>query len=120
MEFEAVPSRCKAAWPRAGAGSSHFETVTPGYFKVMRISLLREPLCRDGDRATPAEAIVNEEFVRRYLNGADAIGRRIQTRAEARIIGVARNSGYDAFGEPAQPAIYFSYRDFPWDRARFT
>jgi len=34
-----------------------------------------------GDRAVPAQAIVNEEFVRRYLNGADAIGRRIQTRA---------------------------------------
>jgi len=26
---------------------------------------------------------------------------------------VARNSVYDAFGEPAQPAIYFSYRECP-------
>jgi ABC-type lipoprotein release transport system permease subunit len=29
------------------------------------------------------------------------------------IIGVARNSVYDAFGEPAQAAVYFSYRDLP-------
>jgi hypothetical protein len=66
------------------------------------------------DRAAPAQAIVNEEFVRRYLNGADAIGRRIQTRAGTfTIIGVARNSVYDAFGEPPQPAFYFSYRDLP-------
>ena len=26
---------------------------------------------------------------------------------------MVRNSVYDAFGEPAQPAIYFSYRDVP-------
>jgi putative ABC transport system permease protein len=66
------------------------------------------------DRAAPAQAIVNEEFVRRYLNGADAIGRRIQTRAGTfTIIGVARDSVYDAFGESPQPAFYFSYRDLP-------
>jgi len=70
-----------------------------------------------GDRAAPAQAIVNEEFVRRYLNGADAIGRRIQTRGGSfAIIGVARNSAYDAFDEPAQPAVYLSYRDRPADQ----
>ena len=66
------------------------------------------------DKTAPAQAIVNEEFVRRYLSGADAIGRRMQTRAGSfTIIGVARNSVYDAFGEPTQPAMYFSYRDVP-------
>jgi len=93
-------------------------TVTPGYFKVMAIPLLEgNDFAEMGDRAAPAQAIVNDEFVRRYLNGADAIGRRIQTRAGSfAIIGVARNSVYDAFGEPAQPAVYFSYRDVPWDQ----
>jgi hypothetical protein len=66
------------------------------------------------DTAAPAQAIVNEEFVRRYLNGADAIGRNLQTRARGfTIVGVARTSVYDAFGEPAQPAVYLSYRDRP-------
>ena len=90
-------------------------TVTPGYFKVMAIPLLEgNDFAEMGDRAAAAQAIVNEEFVRRYLNGADAIGRRIQTRAGSfAIIGVTRNSVYDAFGEPAQPAMYFSYRDLP-------
>jgi len=32
------------------------------------------------------------------------------------IVGVARNSAYDALGEPPQPAIYFSYRDRPADQ----
>jgi predicted permease len=90
-------------------------TVTPGYFKVMAIPLLEgNDFAEMGDKAAPAQAIVNEEFVRRYLNGADAIGRGIQTRGGSfAIIGVARNSVYDAFGEPAQPAFYFSYRDRP-------
>src|SRR5260370_19966965 len=68
-------------------------------------------------KAAPARAFVNEEFVRRYLNGADAIGRRIQARAGSfTIIGVARNSVYEAFREPAQPAVYFSYRDTSEDQ----
>jgi predicted permease len=93
-------------------------TVTPGYFKVMGIPLLEGHDFADmRDKAAPPQAIVNEEFVRRYLNGADAIGRRIQPRGGSyAIIAVARDSIYDAFGEPAQPAIYFSYRDRPQDQ----
>jgi putative ABC transport system permease protein len=69
------------------------------------------------DKAASTQAIVNEEFVRRYMDGANAIGRRIQTRTQSlAIIGVARNSVYDAFGEPPQPALYFSYRDRPQDQ----
>ena len=92
--------------------------VTPGYFKVMGIPLLEGSDFVDlRDKAAPPQAIVNEEFVRRYLNGADALGRSLQTRTQTfAIIGVARNSVYDAFGEPAQPAIYFSYRDRPQDQ----
>jgi predicted permease len=93
-------------------------TVTPGYFKVMGIPVLEgTDFAEMGDKASPPQAIVNEEFVRRYLNGSDAIGRRIQTRGGSfAIIGMARNSVYDAFGEPAQPAIYVSYRDRPQDQ----
>lgn len=92
--------------------------VTPGYFNVMGIPLLEGSDFADmRDKAAPLQAIVNEEFVRRYLNGADALGRSLQTRTQSfTIIGVARNSVYDAFGEAAQPAIYFSYRDRPQDQ----
>jgi len=90
-------------------------TVTPGYFKVMGIPLLEgNDFAEMRDKASPPQAIVNEEFVSRFLNGADAIGRQLQARAGTfTIIGVARNSVYDALGEPAQPAMYFSYRDRP-------
>jgi predicted permease len=122
LDLHGIPSRSFTVQGRvrteAGQDRAISNTVTPGYFKVMRISLLEgNDFAEMGDRAAPAQAIVNEEFVRRYLNGADAIGRRLQTRAGSfAIIGVARNSVYDSFGEPAQPAIYFSYRDVPWDQ----
>ena len=102
----------------AGQDRAVANTVTPGYFKVMGIPLLEgSDFAEMRDKAAPAQAIVNEEFVRRYLNGAEAIGRSIKTRAGSfAIVGVARNSVYDAFGEPAQPAVYFSYRDVPWNQ----
>lgn len=90
-------------------------TVTPGYFKVMGIPILQgHDFAEMSDKVAPAQTIVNEEFVDRYLNRMDAIGRRLESRDRSfLIIGVARNSVYDAFGEPPQPAVYFSYRDLP-------
>jgi putative ABC transport system permease protein len=119
LDLHGIPARPFTVQGRvrteAGQDRAISNTVTPGYFKVMYIPLLEgNDFAAMEDRTAPAQAIVNEEFVRRYLNGADAIGRRIQTRAGSfAIIGVARNSVYDAFGEPAQPAVYFSYRDLP-------
>ena len=99
----------------AGQDRAITNTVTSGYFKVMGIPLLEgNDFAEMRDKTAPAQAIVNEEFVRHYLNGEDAIGRRIQRRSGSfAIIGVARNSVYDAVGELAQPAMYFSYRDLP-------
>jgi predicted permease len=99
----------------AGQDRAIFNTVTPGYFMVMAIPLLEGNDFADmRNRAAPAQAIVNEEFVRRYLNGAEAIGRSLQMRSWSfTIIGVARNSAYDALGEAPQPAVYLSYRDIP-------
>ena len=100
---------------QAGQDRAISNTVTPGYFQVMAIPLLQGSDFADlRDRSTPAQAIVNEEFVRRYLNGAEAIGRNLQMRSRTfTIIGVVRNSAYDALDEAPQPAIYLSYRDVP-------
>ena len=90
-------------------------TVTPGYFDVMRIPLLAgrdfAPL---DDTAAPPQVIVNAAFVRRYLDGADAIGRRVAVRGTPFVIvGVVRDSIYNAFDEPPTPILYFSLRDRP-------
>jgi hypothetical protein len=67
-----------------------------------------------GDRVAPPQVIVNEQFVRRYLSGVQPLGRRLESRGGTYVItGVVRNSLYEAFGEPAIPMLYFSYRDRP-------
>jgi predicted permease len=119
LDLHGIPARAFTVQGRvrteAGQDTAVSNTVTPGYFKVMGIPLLEgSDFVELRDTAAPPQAIVNEEFVRRYLNGAGALGRRLQTRARNFVIvGVARNSFYDAFGEPPQPAVYFSYRDRP-------
>jgi predicted permease len=122
LDLHGIPARSFTVEGRvrtqAGQDRAITNTVTPGYFQVMSIPILAGHDFADlRDTAAPPQAVVNEEFVRRYLNGADALGRRLQTRgADFTIVGVARNSVYDAFGEPAQPALYLSYRDLPASR----
>ncbi len=90
-------------------------TVTKGYFATMGIPFRAGGDFADIDDAvTPPQAIVNEEFVRRYLDNAEPIGRRIETRrGNYRIAGVVRTSVYESFGARPAPIIYLSYRDVP-------
>lgn len=99
----------------AGLDQALNNIVTPDYFKTMGIPLRAGTDFVDlNDATTPPQAIVNEEFVRRYLENAEPIGRRLQARGRSYLIaGVVRNSLYDSFGEPPTPIIYFSYRDQP-------
>jgi predicted permease len=119
LDIHGLPSRFFTLEGRARPDGDPDEalanTVTPGYFAVMGLPLLRGHDFADlRDTASPRQAVVNEEFVRRYLEGADPIGRRIETRGKQyTIVGSVRNSLYNAFGEPPTPIIYFSYRDRP-------
>jgi predicted permease len=90
-------------------------TITPGYLSLMGIPLTAGVDFGRLDAAgAPPQVIVNEAFVHRYLKQLEPIGRRLQSRGRTYVIvGVARNSIYNAFGEPPTPIVYFSYRDNP-------
>jgi macrolide transport system ATP-binding/permease protein len=89
--------------------------VTPGYFKTMGIPLhAGQDFAAFDDPAAPPQAIVNDEFVRRFLADAEPLGRRLESRDRQYVIaGIVRNSLNDSFGEKPTPVIYFSYRDRP-------
>jgi len=89
--------------------------VTPGYFATMRIPLVAgQDFAELGDPEAPAQAIVNQEFVRRYLSGMEPLGRRLESAGrDFTIAGIAKDSRYDSFDEPPTPFIYLSYRDRP-------
>jgi predicted permease len=90
-------------------------TVSPGYFVVMGLPMLAGRDFADlRDPAAPPQVVVNDAFVRRYLDGADALGRRVEIRGRKYVVvGVVRTSLYNAFGEPPTPILYFSLRDRP-------
>jgi putative ABC transport system permease protein len=120
LDIHGLPSRSFVLEGRARADGllddALSNTVTPGYFQLMGISLVAgADFAELDDGAASPQAIVNEEFVRRYLDGMppeSAIGRRLQVRDDwFVIVAVARNSLYEAFGEPPTPIVYFSYRD---------
>ncbi len=86
--------------------------VTPGYFQTMGMPLMAgRDFAALGDTTQGAQAIVNEEFVRRYLDGASPLGHTIGGRSKFEIIGVVRNSLTETFGEAPKPVMYFSYRN---------
>lgn len=119
LDIHGLPSRVFTVdgWVRAEAGFDQAlaNTVTPGYFAVMGIPLVAgKDFAALDDATPPPQVIVNQEFVRRYLARVEPLGRRLQARGRSyAITGVARNSLYNAFGEPPLPIIYFSYRDSP-------
>jgi predicted permease len=119
LDIHGLPSRVFSVEGHArtdgGVDQALTNTVSPGYFAALDIPLVAGADFVDlSDRTAPAQAIVNETFVREYLGGAVAVGRRIEARGRAFVIcGVARNSLYNAFGEPPLPIIYLSYRDNP-------
>src|SRR5262249_50872249 len=92
--------------------------VTPGYFRTMGIAIRQggDFVALD-DRWAPKQAIVNSEFVRRFIGEGQCLGRRIMTRGDTFVIaGVVDTTVSESFGEPPMPVIYLSYRDRPAGR----
>src|ERR1035437_6834836 len=58
--------------------SAFYYGVTPGYFKTLQIPLRRGRFFTHRDTATsPRVALINDEFVRKYLPATDAIGQQV-------------------------------------------
>lgn len=122
LDIHGMPTRAFTLDGRArtdeGFDESAANTVTPGYLAVMGIALRAGTDFADlNDAAAPAQVIVNEAFVSRFIPDGEPIGRGLEVRGRRFVIcGVAANSLYNAFGEPPTPMIYFSYRDLPQPR----
>jgi len=89
------------------------DSVSPGYFKVMGIPLLRgrEFDDRDVDGAPPV-AIINETFLRRFFPGEDPIGKRYvyggpdPQNPWITIVGVVGDMRRTGFDRPVRPETF--------------
>lgn len=119
LDIHGLPSRVFTLEGRARADADPdqalFNTVTPGYFGVLDIAFVSgSDFAGLTNAAAVPQAIVNEEFVRRYLDRAEPLGRRLEVRGRTHtIVGVVKTTTYNSFGEAPAPAIFFSYRDRP-------
>lgn len=87
-----------------------FQAVSPSYFGLLSIPLLRGRLLSDTDQQNSEPvAVVNLEFSRKYLNGDDPIGRQVQRGSNApllRIVGVVANVRRDGKDAELEPQVY--------------
>jgi predicted permease len=86
-------------------------SVTPDYFHVLGISLLRGRLFNDLDNdKTPQVTVVNEAFARAYWPNQDPLSKRFKrNRAESpwiTVVGVIANARTQSLAEEGVPEIY--------------
>jgi putative ABC transport system permease protein len=111
---------------RPGAG---FGMVTPDFFQTFGIRLVQGRTFTDHDDATSVKvAVVNEEFVKRFLKGMDPLQQRILVEqlipgvtklgppVPWQIVGVYHNVRSQGLRED-YPEIYIPFWQIPWPSA---
>ncbi len=89
--------------------------VTPGYFKLMSVPLLRGRTITedDGPNASEPAVLINDELAEKYFPGEDPIGKRVafdkvpdSTSYWRTIVGVVGSEHQNGLGLEAKPEFY--------------
>jgi predicted permease len=100
----------------------NWNAVTPEYFRVMDIPLVRGRTFDARDKGGPNVAIVNEEFVRRYLPGREPIGLTFlwgpDGKTQCEIVGVVRGTKNITIGENPRAQLYEPFNQVQYQRPR--
>jgi putative ABC transport system permease protein len=97
-------------------GDENWRSITPAYFRVLAIPVLRGRAFQDRDAPGAAPVvIINSAFAKKYFPGADAIGQRLvfgkglgpefedPTREVIGVVGDTKDNGLDS---DAPPMVY--------------
>jgi predicted permease len=106
--------------PDGGTQRTYVNAVTPTYFDVMRIAVLRGRGFTEDDREKATSvAIVNDAFVRQFSSDGVLIGRRVglcssescapATTRMMEIVGVAEDAKYSNLRAAAPPILYLPF-----------
>jgi len=97
---------------------SNFNAITPGWFATFGTPLLAGRDITDRDRkGAPPVVVVNQAFVRRFLNGENAIGHTAKQTGfypgpPLEIVGVVADAVYRSLREPVPPTMYVPLAQF--------
>ena len=98
---------------------AEYRVVSPEYFDVMGVRVVRGQLFTGRDRAgSPAVAVVNEAMARRYWPGEDPMGKRLNlgdpdTSPWRTIVGVVRDVRHEGLDKEPYPQMYSPAAQFP-------
>jgi predicted permease len=93
--------------------------VTPGYFRTLRIPVLRGREFTEADEVSPAQAfVVNEAFARTFLADVDPLTTSMTVWMQPEnpylpIIGVVGDVSEGSVRDNPQPTIFYSHRQMP-------
>jgi putative ABC transport system permease protein len=94
--------------------------VGPGYFRTLRIPVLRGRESTDADNESPIGGfVVSEMFARTYLSGRDPLTTSISVRMMEEnpylpIIGVVGDVSEGSVRAVPQPTVFYSHGRMPW------
>jgi predicted permease len=106
--------------PPADLPTTVVRMVGPGYFRTLRIPVLRGREFTDADNANPmAGFVVSETFARRYFPGRDPLATSIMVRMQDEnpylpIIGVVGDVSEGSVRVAPQPTVFYSHGRMPW------
>ena len=93
---------------------NHLQAITPDYFAVMGIPLLRGRAFNTADReGAPAVAVISESVAKRFWPGQDAVGKRIGYPYPSEwlmVVGVVPNTKQDSLSEATSTSVYVPSR----------
>jgi putative ABC transport system permease protein len=109
--------------------NTSFGMITPDYFQTFGIKLVKGRFFNDQDTASSVKvAVVNEEFVNKYLKGSDPLQKRVMVEQlipgvtklgpyqEWQIVGVYHNVRSRGFRED-YPEMQIPFWQIPWPSA---
>jgi putative ABC transport system permease protein len=113
--------------PRENAPEADYRSVSPNYFDVVGIPILRGRLLTSFDREESRKvAVINETMARRFWPGDDPVGKRIRWADPERdigwlavvgVVGDVKSQGLDA---EERPAVYVPYPQRTHPHMRWT
>jgi putative ABC transport system permease protein len=108
-------------------GAARWMVVSPGYFEVLKIPLLRGRFFTDGDRSgSPQVAIVNQSLARELWPGGDPMADRIFIRQlgpgydepPRQVIGIVGDVRENGLSYDLQPAVFVPLAQLPEESAK--
>jgi putative ABC transport system permease protein len=99
--------------PKSGdAPTAAYRVVVPGYFRAMRIPVLRGRDISDADRVdAPSVVVINEFMAKKHWPGEDAVGKRISLDDSTwiTVVGVTKNTVREQWAAPAEEEMFLPF-----------